>query len=924
MKFPSNKFYKQADAEKFMMDQGSGYMFKLVSGTTPPRHWFCVIPTIERLPFWIKQSHGLKHEIVESIFASNYQAGHGTHMYFDIDCFRVEKKGKLMAVPDCKPGHIIEQFEDCFDYCVRALSDTSGLDFSFYWSYGATEDKYSFHLTVSTPTRCWVYNSLKKSPALSQKQFVEFMKHQILEHKKWPTLLQIEDGKPNSIVDESPYCGKRSNLRIPTGYSHSGRILLPCEVGDESEIQLLQKFDILNYLNNVSTQDRTGFEIIPEVISNLQKTMMENSYAFMDCDSEPEEEKTVGKATQSSTLIQAPDKNAWLAKKLNQYRYNIERFIEYRLDNVVFRDFHQDAQGQTIVRLKNTSVRKCPLGDELNESDNAWLRINKFCNAYYGCNNAQCKGRQIFVGKLENINFMPYRFYSDMEKIPRHVDTEFGQVYHRSDIEDFCKCVYTHIRKPVNDYLLIRHQDVYSDDRNTSLRDVYTEVQTSKFKETRKWMVPQPDKDGNMKLSPLSLKSVLADLISFNKLNPLFSHSNWIPYAPSKMENMPNYHRRSYNTFIPSEVGFQPKVHGFDITKSYFHALSFRLFGKNVKCREYFYNWLAFKLQYPCRNPDTAIGILNSSQGTGKGTIFAYINNLIGHEFCLNTSCLSALLGRFQSELNKKLIICLEELSSGGQAVSCSNKLKELVCKPFGKHSMKVEFKGVSGLKYINYFASYMFFSNNSMCLKLEVTDRRYAVFCPRQTAKELKDREFWKKCWAETQNKKFITALYQFFVGRDISKFDPTCIPMTPLRKEMMSRSQDNVLCFSKWFLTITGLVSENDMYGDKGLEGSPHACPCQNKEMLIVTRKHVFDRYKKFCEESNEKPLRKNIVIPNFFGQLKLDHQRSDMKREPIHVKGLSITGYSNNRKDSIAIPVDRIVDKDLKEMISKYKFV
>ena len=263
-------------------------------------------------------------------------------------------------------------------------------------------------------------------------------------------------------------------------------------------------------------------------------------------------------------------------------------------------------------------------------------------------------------------------------------------------------------------------------------------------------------------------------------------------------------------------------------------------------------------------------------------------------------------------------------MSSGGQAVSCSNKLKELVCKPFGKCSMKVEFKGVSGLKYINYFASYMFFSNNSMCLKLEVTDRRYMVITPRQTAKELKDREFWKKCWDETQNKKFITALYQFFVSRDISKFDPTDIPMTPLRKEMMSRSQDNVLCFSKWFLTITGIVAEDDMYGDKGLEGCPHACPCQNKEMLIVTRKHVFDRYKKFCEENNEKPLRKNIVIPNFFGQLKLDHERSDMKREPIHVKGFSITGYSNNRKDCIAIPVDRIEDKDLKNMILNYKFV
>ena len=929
MKFPTNKFFKQLDAENYM-DKNGGYMFKLIQSISgsKQRHHFCVIPTIDQIPFWIKESHGLKCEIVESIFASNYRDGCGTNFYFDIDCFRVEKKGKLMAVPECKPGQIMEDFEDCFDHCVRALTNVGETDqYSFNWSYGATEDKYSFHLTVSNPDRCWVFNSLKTNPGRSQKKFVEFMKHQILEHTdRWRTLRQIEDGKPNSIVDESPYCGKRSNLRIPTGYSHSGRVLLPCEIGDNFEVVLLETFEILDYLNNVKIDGRTGYEIMPEVISNLQKSIM-NSYAFLD-DDEPEPRgstpNTPHDDQKASAVQNGSVENGWLEKKLRKHHQDISRFIEFRLENVAFRDFHTDGSGKPIVRLKNIGTRKCPLGGELNEGDNAWLRINKFCNAYYGCSNSNCKGRQLFVGKLENVNFMPYRFYSDMDKIPRRAHKDFGKVYHRSDIEDFCKCVYTHIRKPVDDYILIRHHEVFSDDRNTLLRDVYTEILTAKFKETRKWLVPQKDKTGVEKLKPISLKTILLDLISFDKLNPLFSHSRWIPYAPSRMGNMPNYHWRSYNTFIPTKIGFRPKVQGFDIKNTAFDKLTFRVFGKKVKCQNYFYNWLAFKLQNPTQNPNTAIGILNSTQGAGKGTLFGYMNALIGAEFCLNTSCLAALLGRFQSELDKKLIICLEELSSGGQAVSCSNKLKELVCKPFGKSTMKVEFKGRSGLQYINYYASYLFFSNNSMCLKLETTDRRYMVVTPRQTAKELKDRSFWNKCWGEVKDLRFITGLYQFFVGRDISNFDPTDIPMTPLRKEMMNRSKDNVACFLQWFLSPDGVIAEmNPMTGDKTLEDCENACPSQNKEMLIIPRKHVFDRYKFFCSENNEKALRKNIILPNIFGQLRLDHGAHDLRREPMHVAGFGITQYSNNRKDSIGFPVKCIENIDLLQMIRDYKF-
>ena len=520
---------------------------------------------------------------------------------------------------------------------------------------------------------------------------------------------------------------------------------------------------------------------------------------------------------------------------------------------------------------------------------------------------------------------MPYRYYSDMVKIPKHYDKELGCTYYlKHEIQDFCRSVYTHIRKPVDDYILVKHQEVFKDDRNTTMLDLYVELLTVKFKDTKKWRI-LTTKNGKVTRGDVSLKKILMDLISFDELNPMFCHSEWIPYTPSRLDNMPKYWKGCFNTFIPSRISLRDPIHGFDITKTKFHTLTYRLCGKRPDCHAYFYNWLAWKIQRPCQNMDTAIGFLNSVQGAGKGCTFEYINRLIGQEYTLNSSCLSALLGRFQSELDKKLLICLEELSSGGLAVQNSNKLKELVCKPFGFGSMKVEYKNQSGLRYINYYASYIFFSNNSMCLKLEDSDRRYFVVTPKLTKTELKDRKFWTAAFAEAKDRRAITGIYQYLAARDLSSFNPTAIPMTPLRREMMRRSEDNVIGFIKWLLKIEHLVV-GTQFNDENcdLEDFAYACANSKKDGLIISRKHVFDRYKAYCLEANEKPLRKNIVIPGIFGRLNLDHDRCDLKREPMHRAGMSKTDFANNRKDCILFPLElEHFSPELADMVKQYKF-
>ena len=179
-----------------------------------------------------------------------------------------------------------------------------------------------------------------------------------------------------------------------------------------------------------------------------------------------------------------------------------------------------------------------------------------------------------------------------------------------------------------------------------------------------------------------------------------------------------------------------------------------------------------------------------------------------------------------------------------------------------------------------------------------------------------------------EAKNKRVLTGIYQFLAKRNLDNFNPTNIPMTPLRREMMKRNEDNLVSFITWLLKLENLITDNNNFGDArtgtDLEEFDFACANPKKNGLLVSRKHVFERYKTFCEECNEKPLRKNIVMPGIFGRLNLDHDRSDLRREPMHRSGMTKTMFANNRKDCIMFPVDLpMFDPELKEQVAAYKF-
>ena len=515
MTIPKAHFYKQKHALEYIDNKG-GYLFKAVfKQQDKERHVFCVINRVEALPQWIEKSHTGKYEIVETISGINISPTSGCKSYFDIDCFRVETKNKLMCFPEAEPHQLMKAVETLFDHCISALNnDMSESESIFFWSFGETKEKYSFHLTVENDKFLWAYPANKKDPHLSLKSFVEHMEMTILSDDRFEILRQHEEGEIRSIVDPAPYNNARSLLRIPTCYSATGRILKPVQLGDE-RLDYVVNYNIFDYLNNISIEDRTHYEIKPEfILDNLTKNMdssefIPSEYMFLDKDDvHPETKTTV-----------TVDDHTWLTDKLEKNLHKIIRFISFRLHGVEFRDITQAANGFPVVRLKNKGPRHCLISSEINHSDNAYLVINKFCEVRYGCNNHGCKRRTLFVGKLENCHFMPYRYYNDMAKIPRRkIIDNLPPSYRLADITDYCKSVYTHIAKPQNDYILVRHQEIYKDDVNSTLRDVYVKIPTDKFRDSRRWdELSQKETNGTVKTIKTVhvLKKVINTLIGY-------------------------------------------------------------------------------------------------------------------------------------------------------------------------------------------------------------------------------------------------------------------------------------------------------------------------------------------------------------------------------------------------------------------------
>ncbi len=232
------------------------------------------------------------------------------------------------------------------------------------------------------------------------------------------------------------------------------------------------------------------------------------------------------------------------------------------------------------------------------------------------------------------------------------------------------------------------------------------------------------------------------------------------------------------------------------------------LVGHHVESVEYLVKFFAHMLQKPAEHADVCI-IIKSIQGMGKDMLVDIIENILGTEYVTRTSKIDSLLGQFNGDVEKKMLVVLNE-ASGKDGYEFKDKLKDFITQK----SCVINKKNIQSYK-VKCFHRTMLFSNNHNVVNVEADNRRYAVF----KSHHLKETSsYYKRLDGLISDEGFLGTIAEYLLGVDITDYDPRCIPQTHALKSMRAHNLNPFYVFMK-DMFLEGYWDE--LKSGEGMEG-------------------------------------------------------------------------------------------------------
>ena len=187
--------------------------------------------------------------------------------------------------------------------------------------------------------------------------------------------------------------------------------------------------------------------------------------------------------------------------------------------------------------------------------------------------------------------------------------------------------------------------------------------------------------------------------------------------------------------------------------------------GDDENAYQYLLKYSAYLVQNTATLPEVSI-VIKGKQGTGKTKYWEnFGNKILGKRYLLQSSNPDDIIGKFNININKLLII-MEE-TEGKDTFMANSQIKTLITQPTkyfeGKGKDKIEVRNCG---------RYIFISNNQTPIKIEQTDRRFQVCeC---SDRHFQDREFFSKVQNEWNDEVCVRGFYDYLMDMDLSNFDP------------------------------------------------------------------------------------------------------------------------------------------------------
>ncbi|MCH2039919.1 MAG: DUF5906 domain-containing protein [Saccharospirillaceae bacterium] len=255
-----------------------------------------------------------------------------------------------------------------------------------------------------------------------------------------------------------------------------------------------------------------------------------------------------------------------------------------------------------------------------------------------------------------------------------------------------------------------------------------------------------------------------------------------------------------------------------------------RLAKGEKKVADFMLNWLAYPLQNPGAKMATSC-VIFGSEGTGKSILYdGFMGKIYGaHTITIGQAQLESSFTEWQS---KKLFAVAEEVVARTERNHYKGLLKHLVTG----RELLIDQKHMPLRRESNHL-NFVFLSNSSVPLELDLGDRRYLVLY----SDEVPNPQYFKDLFAEADNGG-VEAFFGYLLKRDLTGFDQhSKPPMTEAKDELIGSSMTSPQYFHRQW--------------SRGELDWPYTCAATGD---------LFQAFKHWCEENNE--FRRN---ERFFAQ-------------------------------------------------------
>ena len=236
-----------------------------------------------------------------------------------------------------------------------------------------------------------------------------------------------------------------------------------------------------------------------------------------------------------------------------------------------------------------------------------------------------------------------------------------------------------------------------------------------------------------------------------------------------------------FSTFMGYKYNVLDNVN-YEMIEMFMNFVKEIICDSNEVVYKYVMGWIANMIQHPGKKNETAL-ILKGLQGIGKNRFTDIISELLSGYSAKNVTEISELTGNFNSVVENKILIVLNELKNvGDDRLANFNALKSIITDD----TIRINEKNQPRRTAEN-VANFIFCTNNPYPVKIEKGDRRYVVL---QVNGKLKGQFDYFEQLMNSCTKEFYDNLLTYFIKYDLNGFNVRNIPMTEAKEDLIEAS--------------------------------------------------------------------------------------------------------------------------------------